>query len=251
MTVVEHAQALLGDLDRHRHKVVRAKDVESAQRSAGVWHLVDAAHAAPGALTVGAACSEAARDASLAVAAVVRVAAGRVLRIEPQREESGASPPHCQARHSTAGMGALGGGESCSTVVRAGSVEGRVLDQRLTGDEGSGCEGSKRAQSGGGGGVWGEEVQGCPHLAKEIARESATPLSSTCIPRGTAAKLTENPSPPVPRPTSSSKLRRRAALAKELVRGGGTTSVPMFSKLAEPGVPTSCAPGRVRCTRSP
>ena len=150
---MEHAQALLGDLDRHRHKVVRAKDVECAKRSAGVWHLVEVAHAAPGTLAVGAAWSETACDASLAVAAVVRVAAGRVLRIQPQREESDASPPHRQARRSTVGMGGLSGGESCSTAVWAGSVEVRVLDQRLRGGEGSGCEGSKRAQSGGGGGV--------------------------------------------------------------------------------------------------
>ena len=81
MAVVKHAQALLGDLDRHRHKVVRAEDVECAKRSAGVQHLVEVAHTAPGTLAVGAAWSEAARDACLAVAAVIRVAAGRMLRI--------------------------------------------------------------------------------------------------------------------------------------------------------------------------
>mgnify|MGYP004279770399 CR=1 FL=1 len=127
---MEHAQALLGDLDRHRHKVVRAEDVECAKRSGGVRHLVEVAHAAPGTLAVGAAWSETARDESLAVAAVVRVAAGRVLRIEPQREESGASPPHRQARRSTAGMGGLSGGESCSTAVWAGSVEVRAAGVR-------------------------------------------------------------------------------------------------------------------------
>ena len=117
MAVVEHAQALLGDLDRHRHKVVRAEDVECAKRSGGVRHLVEVAHAAPGTLAVGAAWSGAARDACFAVTAVVRVAPGRVLRIEPQREESGASPPDRQARRGTADVGGLSGGESRSTAV--------------------------------------------------------------------------------------------------------------------------------------
>ena len=116
MAVVKHAQALLDDLDRRRHKVVRAEDVECAKRSAGVRHLVEDAHAAPSTLAVGAAWSMAARDACLAIAAVVRVAAGRVLRIEPQREESGASPPHRQARRSTAGVGEISRGESCGTA---------------------------------------------------------------------------------------------------------------------------------------
>eukprot|EP00964_Phaeocystis_antarctica_P046593 scaffold26940_cov117-Phaeocystis_antarctica.AAC.22 len=55
VAVVEHAQALLGDLNRRRHEVVRAKDVECAKRSAGVLYLVEVAHAAPGALAVEAA----------------------------------------------------------------------------------------------------------------------------------------------------------------------------------------------------
>eukprot|EP00964_Phaeocystis_antarctica_P046594 scaffold26940_cov117-Phaeocystis_antarctica.AAC.23 len=122
---------------------------------------------------------------------------------------------------------------------RLSGDENARLEESLRGGERSGCKRSRTAQCVGGGGG------SSPHLAKEIARESATPLSSTCIPRGIAAKLTENPSPPVPRPTSSSKLSRKAELAKDLVRGGSTTNVPMLSKLAEPGgVSTSCAPGR-------
>ena len=116
VAVVEHAQALLGDLDRRRHEVVRAEDVVCAKRSAGVRHLVEVANAAPGTLAVGAAWSKATRDARLAVAAVIRVAADRMLRIEPQRKKSGASPPHRQARRSTAGVGEISRGESCGTV---------------------------------------------------------------------------------------------------------------------------------------
>ena len=114
---MEHAQALLGDLDRRRHEVVRAEDVECAKRSAGVRNLVEVANAAPGTLVIGAARSKATLDARLAVAAVIRVAADRMLRIEPQREKSGASPPHRQARRSTAGVGEISRGESCGTAV--------------------------------------------------------------------------------------------------------------------------------------
>ena len=117
VAVVDHAQALLRDLDRRRHEVVGAKDVECAKRSAGVRDLVEVANAAPCTLAVGAAWSKATRDARLAVAAVIRVAADRMLRIEPQREKSGASPPHRQARRSTAGVGEFSRGESCGTAL--------------------------------------------------------------------------------------------------------------------------------------
>ena len=114
---MEHAQALLGDLDRCRHEVVRAKDVVCVKRSAGVRHVVDVANAAPGTLAVGAAWSKVTRDARLAVATVIRVAADGMLRIELQRKKSGASPPHRQARRSTAGVGEISRGESCGTAV--------------------------------------------------------------------------------------------------------------------------------------
>ena len=124
---------LFGDLDRRRHEVVRAKDVECAKRSAGVLYLVEVAHAAPGALAVEAAWSETTRDTRLAVSAVVRVTAGRVLRIEPHREKPGASPPHRQARRGTARVGGLSGGESRSTVVWGGvqSSPGKGNRQRV------------------------------------------------------------------------------------------------------------------------
>ena len=143
---MEHAQALLGDLDRRRHEVVRAEDVECAKRSAGVRNLVEVANAAPGTLAVGAAGSKATRDARLAVAAVIRVAADRMLRIEPQRKKSSASPPHRQARRNTAGVGRLSGGDTAA--VWAGSVEGECSIRRKEKGEGSGCERSKRARLG-------------------------------------------------------------------------------------------------------
>ena len=70
------------------------------------------------------------------------------------------------------------------------------------------------------------------------------------MPRGTGAKLIENPRPPVPRPTRSSKLSRTAELTDEFVRGGGTASVPTFSWLIAP-VPRMVAPVLVRRTMSP
>ena len=126
---------------------MRAEGVERVVR------IVEITNPSPGSFTVDAACCETALVAFLAVSAVVAVTACGVLRVEPQRQEALALPPHRQATSHTATVN---------------SARSKAYDKR---------------------GV----TAAWAHLSKDMAKELTTPCSSTRPPLGTCAKLTEVP----------------------------------------------------------